>query len=199
MTEPIRQNIIDTLLNSRNILITAHKSPDGDSLGSQLALAGLLDHLTIPYSIVDEGEVPDKYMFLPGIDSVRNIEDLKNTTESFDTLVVIECSNLERIGCVQRLVDDNTKIINIDHHQDNQPFGHINLKDIQASAAGEMIYDILCQGSFPISEAMATNLYTAILTDTGRFHYNSTTPKCLKVSAHLLELGADPVEITDVC
>lgn len=197
MIEPTRQNIIDTLLNSRNVLITAHKSPDGDSLGSQLGLAGLLDHMNIPYTIANEGDIPEKYLFLPGIDSIRNIEKMPETAGSFDTVVIIECSSLDRIGEVQRLIDNDARVINIDHHQDNQSFGHINWQDNQASAAGEMIYDLMRHGSFPISKAMATNLYTAILTDTGRFHYSSTTPNSLRVSAHLIELGADPVEITE--
>lgn len=197
MTEAIRQDIIDTLVKSKHVLVTGHRGPDGDSLGSQLGLAGFLAAQKIPYAIVNQGDIPDKYRFLPGLDTIRDIATFVPPERRFDTAVVLECSNLGRIGEVKRLIDDTCIIVNIDHHQDNVPFGTINLKDIGASAVGEMIYDILRQGSFPIDKSMATNLYTAILTDTGRFHYNSTTPSCLKAAAHLLELGADPVEITE--
>jgi phosphoesterase RecJ-like protein len=197
MTEQIRQNIIDALLQSKHVLITAHRSPDGDSLGSQIGLAGLLKSQGIPHVIVNEGVIPDKYRFLPGIESVCDIRDFKTSGPKFDTAAVIECSTLERIGEVGRLVDEQCRIINIDHHQDNTCFGNINLKETQASAAGEMIYNILRHGSFPIDKEMATSLYTAILTDTGRFHYSSTTPECMKVAGDLLALGADTVEITE--
>ncbi len=193
----IRQKIIDTLLKSKKVLVTAHKSPDGDSLGSQLGLAGFLEDNNIEHTLVNEGVIPDKYRFMPGIEAVLDIEKLSGEVGPFDTAVVIECSNLERIGRVQRLIGPETVVINIDHHQDNVEFGAVNLKIIEAAAAGEMIYDILQQGSYPISRDMATNLYTAILTDTGRFHYSSTTPACLMAAAHLMELGANAAEITD--
>lgn len=197
MTVQTRNDIIDTLLKSRQVLITSHKNPDGDSLGSQLGLSGYLEKNGIASMIVNEGEIPSKYVFMPGIETVRNIDNLTDPAEPFDTVVVIECSNLERIGKVQRLIGEKAIVINIDHHQDNAEFGDINLKEIKASSAGEMVYDLIRNGSGPISAAMATNLYVAILTDTGRFHYSSTTPYCLKVASHLLELGADPVEITE--
>jgi len=197
MQKKIRQEIIDRLLRSRHVLITAHMSPDGDSIGSQLGLAGYLAARKIRFAIVNEGVIPDKYRFLPGAGDIRDIGDIQASEAGFDTAVVIECSNLERTGRVRELISDECVIINIDHHQDNEPFGDINFKDITASAAGEMIFDILRQASADISGAMATNLYTAILTDTGRFHYGNTTPYCLQVASELLQLGADQIEITE--
>jgi phosphoesterase RecJ-like protein len=185
------------MLQSKRVLITAHRNPDGDSIGSQLGLAGFLEARSIPFMIVNEGIVPDKYRFLPGVSDIHDVTDGHVFEAQFDTAVVIECSNLDRIGRVRRLITDDCIIINIDHHQDNMPFGTINFKDINASAAGEMIYDILRQASADITAAMATNLYTAILTDTGRFHYSSTTPYCLRVASELLEQGANQVEITE--
>jgi phosphoesterase RecJ-like protein len=198
MSRKIRQQIIDTLLKSDKVLITAHRSPDGDSLGSQLGLAGILKEKGIPFRIYNEGLIPDKYKFLPGIEEVLEIDEVPNRADKFDTAVIIECSNLDRIGVVKGLIDEDTTVINIDHHQDNIEFGDINLKEIKAAAAGEMIYNILREGSFSFNKDIATNLYTAILTDTGRFHYSSTTPECLKVAADLLRFGADPVEITEM-
>ncbi len=193
----MRQQIIDSLLGAKHVLVTAHKGPDGDSIGSQLGLAGFLKAHEIPYVIVNEGPIPDKYRFLPGIETIHDIEHFPIPQDRFDAAVVIECSSLDRIGQVQKLIDQDCMIINIDHHQDNVPFGAINLKKTDAAAAGEMIYDILLQGSFAIDQSMATNLYAAILTDTGRFHYTNTTPSCMRAAAHLLELGADAVEVTE--
>lgn len=197
MRRRVEQRIIETLLKSRHVLITAHSGPDGDSLGAQLGLAGLLTAQGIGHMIVNEGVVPHKYAFLPGIESVRNIRDVVTAPRRFDTAVVIECSSLDRIGSVSRLIDEQCTVINIDHHPDSTPFGGINMADTTAAAAGEMIHDLLVYGKFTIDAAMATNLYTAILTDTGRFHYNSTTPRSLRTAARLIELGADPEAITE--
>jgi phosphoesterase RecJ-like protein len=197
MSKRIRQQIIDTLLKSKKILLTGHANPDGDSLGSILGLAEALHRRNISYQIANAGGIPDKYRFLPGTDQIIGIGNLEILENDFDTAVVIECSNLERIGEVQKLIGENCQIINIDHHQDNTSFGHINLKCPEASAAGEIVYDILVQGNFALSSDIATNLYTAILTDTGRFHYNNTTPRCLRTAADLIDLGADPVYITE--
>ena len=197
MRQRIRQQIIDDLLGAKHVLVTAHKGPDGDSIGSQLGFAGFLKAHGVPYVIVNEGPIPDKYKFLPGIDTIRDIEHFTVPQIGFDAAVVIECSSLDRIGRVQKLIDKDCMIINIDHHQDNVPFGTINLKETEAAAAGEMIYNILRQGSIAIDQSMATNLYAAILTDTGRFHYANTTPDCLRAAAHLLELGANTVEVTE--
>ncbi len=197
MINEIRREIIDVLLNSKHVLLAGHKDPDGDSLGSQLGLAGFLRNQNVAYKIINEGTVPDKYKFLPGVDEFLDINDVSDTGDRFDTAVALECSNLERMGEVGRLIDKECTIINIDHHQDNIPFGHINMKIPEASAVGEMIYDLLRQGAFSIDRDMAINLYTAILTDTGRFHFNNTTSHSLRTAADLLECGADPVQITE--
>ncbi|MCP4566056.1 MAG: bifunctional oligoribonuclease/PAP phosphatase NrnA [FCB group bacterium] len=197
----IKQDIIDRLNGSNRVLITAHKNPDGDSLGSQLALAGYLKSHNISCAMIDEGEIPGKYQFLPNINLIQDIDKIieneSSSDDKFDTAVVIECSNLERIGRVGKLIGDDCHIINIDHHQDNTPFGSINWKDPSVSAAGELIFDLIRCASAPIDSDMATNLYTAILTDTGRFHFSNTNARCLRVAADLIELGADPERITE--
>ena len=192
-----RQDIIARILSSRRVLVTGHRSPDGDSIGSQLALGGLLAARGIDHLIVNEGAIPGKYRFLPGIDRILEPRQVSTVAGGFDTTAVIECSNLDRIGAVRPLIDEACIIINIDHHQDNVPFGHLNLKDVGASAAGEMLYDLCREGDLSVTADMAVNLYTAILTDTGRFHYSNTTPHCLRVAADLVELGADPTRITN--
>lgn len=197
MDNRVRQEIISRLLNSKRVLVTAHRNPDGDSLGSQLGLGGWLAENNIPYAIINEGGIPAKYKFLPGIDQVQTSGQSVDAPGSFDTAVIIECSQFDRIGKVQSLITSGCTVINIDHHQDNVPFGAINLKDISAAAAGEMIYGLLKAEDFTITRDMATNLYTAILTDTGRFHYSGTTARSLRVAAELIELGADPTAITE--
>lgn len=196
MTENIKRTIIKTLLESKRVLITAHKNPDGDSIGSQLALAGFLSVHHIAHRIINDGSVPGKYKFLPGAETIEDANQTILSVADYDTAVILECSQLERIGAVSRCLKAGCTLINIDHHYDNIPFGKLNLLDTAAAAVGEVIYDLLNSGSYNIDKDTATNLYAAILTDTGRFHYGGTTSRCLRTAARLIDCGADPVRIT---
>lgn len=196
MTENIKQTIIKTLLGSKQVLVTAHKNPDGDSIGSQLALSNFLSAHQVPHRIINEGTMPGKYKFLPGTNRIEDASQAAASDVNYDTVVILECSQMERIGAVSRFMNGSCILINIDHHYDNAGFGNLNLLDTDAAAVGEVVYDLLCTASYHIDKDTATNLYAAILTDTGRFHYSSTTPRCLRTAAHLIECGADPVRIT---
>lgn len=193
----IKKQIIESLLKSRNVLITGHVNPDGDSIGSQLCLSLMLKAKNIRHRVINDGEIPDKYHFLPGCDLIIKPEEFDELSEPFDTAVFFECSNLERAGGVAQLISEDCRVINIDHHIDNDSFGDLNWTDPKASAVGVMIYEMFRDNSIEIDKDMATNLYVAILTDTGRFHFNNTTPRCLRTAADLVEIGADPVCITD--
>jgi phosphoesterase RecJ-like protein len=138
MMKQIKKTILKTLKNARQVLITSHQNPDGDSVGSQLALAEYVSALEIPTVIVNDGIIPAKYRFLPGIDRILNIESYV-PSGGFDVAVVVECSNLARAGKVERLIDPRCAVVNIDHHPDNAAFGSLNWNDVDASAAGEMI------------------------------------------------------------
>lgn len=195
MMKQIKKTILQTLRNARQVLITSHQNPDGDSVGSQLALAEYLSTLNIPAVVVNDGIIPAKYRFLPGIDRILNIESYV-ASGGFDVAVVVECSNLARAGKVERLIDPHCKVVNIDHHPDNAAFGSANWNDVDASAAGEMIYELVREDGASVTPTMAANLYAAILTDTGRFYYSNTTARCLRIAAELIEAGADPTDLT---
>ncbi|MFH1701559.1 MAG: 30S ribosome-binding factor RbfA [Candidatus Zixiibacteriota bacterium] len=192
------QKIIEALDNSGSVLIVGHINPDGDSIGSQLGLAGYLNQRRIKYRIINEGAIPFNYDFLPGVEQLENINDVDGEDESFDTVVFIECSAIARCGKTASLIDpENQNIINIDHHRDNGSFGKINFIDFEAAAAGEMIYDILLYASAEITGDIATNLYTAIVTDTGQFQYSCTTSRSLRIAAALIDKGIDHIEIVN--
>jgi phosphoesterase RecJ-like protein len=188
------------LLTAKSILITSHRDPDGDSIGSQLALAELLGSRGMSFCIINQGELPNKYRFL---DPQRRIQNLNSTTRTqnskmpFDLVFVLDSTCLERIGEAGKLITPGATMINIDHHPDNERFGTFNYIDEEASAVGEMIFSLLKYFSFPITAPVATQLYAAILTDTGRFKFSNTTPLCLKTCAELVEGGADPRYITN--
>ncbi|KPK99616.1 MAG: hypothetical protein AMJ90_09250 [candidate division Zixibacteria bacterium SM23_73_2] len=193
-TEEKIKKILEKIKASQKILLTSHIEPDGDSVCSQLALANYLDSLGKEYQIINQGEIPHKYLFLDEKKRIKNKSRprrLSPNSEGFDLAIFIECSNLDRSGGVRRLLSKKSFLINIDHHQDNSLFGKINYVDHSASAAGEVIYDILDVSGFPLDKKTAELIYVAILTDTGRFRYSSITPKTFRICADLLECGID--------
>ena len=183
-----------------HILITAHRDPDGDSIGCQMAFheywttqkKGTAD-------IVDHGSLPRKYRFLDPDGLFRSPQQIKKKGRRtpWDAVVVFECSSLDRIGSVQSLLTDGLPIVNLDHHRQNSKFGTVNVLDPTAAACGEMLYDLLRFWKAQITPTMARQLAAAIVTDTGRFHYHSTTPRTLKLTAELMRLGADLTNLTD--
>jgi phosphoesterase RecJ-like protein len=192
--------ISNMLLPAKSILITSHRDPDGDSIGSQSALAELLESRGKRFCIINQGDLPGKYRFLDPrrrIQKMNSVHETQISKTPFDLVFVLDCTCLERIGEVGNLITPGVTIINIDHHPDNESFGAFNYIDEEASAVGEMIFSLLKYFAFPLNARVATQLYAAILTDTGRFKFSNTTPLCLKTCAELVEAKADPRYITN--
>ena len=189
---------IESLIKkSKNILITSHMDPDGDSIGSQLAWSSFLKKFKKRFRIINQGQIPEKYLFLDPQNIIENIDAQEYPGFKPDLVFIFECSYLHRIGRVQKLISPQTPLVNIDHHQDNQKFGKINILDKKASAVGEMVFDLFKLAKFKISPQTASWLFAAILTDTGRFRFGSTSSKCLRICAELIDSGANPRLLTD--
>jgi phosphoesterase RecJ-like protein len=190
----------DFIQKSQAILVTSHRDPDGDSIGSQLALAEFLDSQGKNCRIINQGDLPYKYKFLDPQRKIENVSFTKNQKAQktiFDLVIVLDCTSLDRIGDVAELILPDTMLVNIDHHPDNEKFGTFNYVNIEASAVGEIIFGLLKLSGFFLTPEVATQLYASILTDTGRFKFSNTTPHCLMVCAELLESGADPKYVTN--
>jgi len=193
------EKILDLVNSSQRILITSHRDPDGDSIGSQLALDSLLQSFEKPTRIINQGHLPPRYAFL---DPQKRIESFNSGAEGRgldfkpDLIFVLECPSLDRLGEVKKILPVESQIVNIDHHPDNERFGAINYVDLKASAVGEMIYSLLKAYDFPINSTMANQIYASILTDTGRFRYSNTSARCLSICAELIKLGANPKFLT---
>jgi phosphoesterase RecJ-like protein len=195
MTDKALHDIIGAFRGATNVLVTGHRDPDGDLLGSQLALCDYLRSLGKGVVICDEGMIPTRYVFLEGIEEIRT--DCSDLDFEPDLVVVLESTSLERIGAAKDLIPRNCTVINIDHHIGNEHFGHINLVRENASSVAEVLFGILKLAGFRVRRATAEKLYTAILTDTGRFRFSSTTPESLRICAELIEAGVSPRELTD--
>jgi phosphoesterase RecJ-like protein len=182
--------IVNAVTRGRRFLVTAHVKPDGDSIGSQLALAGALRALGKEVQIVNRDAAPSSLQTFPGVSAIECRSDAQG---EFDAVFVLECGDLERTGLSG--IDRHQQIINIDHHPGNTLFGTINWFDNSVAACGEMVFDVIRALGVPLTAEIATHLYVAILTDTGSFHYSNLSPRTFDICRQLLEAGVDPVSV----
>jgi len=175
-------------------LVVTHYNPDGDAIGSALATALALEEMGKEAVVYDKDPVPKILDFLPGREKfVHEITD----TGAFDAVFVVDCGQFNRVGKhIEPLLADHPNIINIDHHRTNESFGRLNMTDYAASSTGELIHRLLTEMKHPISLDVATNLYVAVLTDTGSFQNANSTPEAFEVCARMVRLGVDPAEMS---
>jgi phosphoesterase RecJ-like protein len=181
--------IIDAVHPRQRFVISSHSRPDGDSIGSQLAMAYALRELGKTVVVVNKDQAPGPILQFPGVSDIVIADQV---TEPFDAAIIMECSDLARTG-VSGL--DRSFVINIDHHPGNTGFGDINWFDPSASACGEMVFELVRALGVRISAEIATHVYLAILTDTGSFHYSGITPRTFDICKQTLEAGVDPVQV----
>lgn len=184
--------IITELLRSDTVLISVHKSPDGDALGSQLALMHALEKLGKTVTAHNLDPVPEVYRYLPGSAKISTGSSIAGT---YDAFVVLD-SEPSRTGLFGGKYPA-VRLINVDHHVTNPLEWEFTWLDPVASATGEMVYKIVKGLSVSIDRDIALCLYTAIFTDTGSFRYTNTTPASMRIAADLLEAGADPWLVTE--
>jgi bifunctional oligoribonuclease and PAP phosphatase NrnA len=182
-----KTEICDAIHARKRFLITSHARPDGDSIGSQLAMAYALEALGKEVRLVNADPAPDHYGEFPGLDRIeitRSIEE-----RDAEALIVMESGDLKRTGVAGL---ENRFTINIDHHQGNTNYGSINWVDESAAACGEMVFDLVEALGVPLTIEIATHVYLAILTDTGSFHYSNITPKSFEICRRAVEAGVNP-------
>lgn len=169
-------------------LLTSHARPDGDSIGSQLAMAFALDALGKTVRIVNADPAPAHYYEFAGMDRIEIASGMPPGFEP-EAVVVLECGELSRTG-VEGL--DGRYIINIDHHVGNTMYGALNWFDESAAACGEMVFDLIRALHVPLTLEIATHVYLAILTDTGSFHHSNITPRTFDICRQTVEAGVNP-------
>jgi bifunctional oligoribonuclease and PAP phosphatase NrnA len=176
------------LAAAQHVAVVSHERPDGDAVGSVLAMALSLRLSGRSAEAVLSDGLPGRYRFLPGAASVR-----RDIPAGVDLVVTVDCSTLDRLGPPA----GDLPVINIDHHATNTLFGKINLIDPQASATSELLFDLAPHLRLPIDADVATNLLAGIVTDTIGFRTASTTPRVLQVAADLMTRGAALTEVYD--
>jgi bifunctional oligoribonuclease and PAP phosphatase NrnA len=186
--------IIEAINEGNNFLITAHIRLDGDALGSEMALYLMLRKMGKNVVVYNKDNTPERYRFLP---AAKNIVHNIGNVEQYDVGIVLDCSDLTRVGDEAENIGKIKKLINIDHHFSNNGFCALKMLDPQASSTGELLFRLMQAMRFRLTRDICTNLYAAIITDTGSFHYSSTTEETFRAAGHLVEHGADPQWIAE--
>lgn len=193
MTTDLPYQIASILRRSRNVLIACHVAPDGDCLGSALALHLALIRLGVPAQVASADGVPEPFLTLPGAGRVLTTPP----TARPDVGVAMECSTLDRAGTFAQTLADATVVINIDHHLSNAGYGQLVYWDTSAAAVGEQITKVIQAMRVPIDREIAQCLLTAVVTDTGSFRFPNTTAQTLRLAADLVDAGASVSEIVE--
>jgi phosphoesterase RecJ-like protein len=181
------------LKNASSVLIGSHINPDGDALGSALALSHYLDSLGIDNEVLSHHAAPRNLQFLPGVKRVRQAPK----EEKHDLGIMVDLDSLERLGSTEPYFAQCNRLIVIDHHVPHEAPGDVRIIDTSAPATAVILTRLLVAMNADITPDMATCLLTGVVTDTGSFRFRNTTPEALSVSAMLLERGGNLTQVSE--
>jgi len=184
----------ELLKSAQKLTIVSHVSPDGDTLGSSLALMHALRTLGKDVIMNVDDDISTVYSFLPGIEEFRRFAP--DESVEADLLVIIDASSADRAGNAMEVVKARA-VLNIDHHKTNTRFADYLYLDSDAAATAEIVYSLLQEMGIGLTTDIATCIYEGIYTDTGSFKYSNTTSNTLKTAAELLNYGVNPSLISD--
>lgn len=194
------RDLIDFFKNGDGFFIAVHLSPDGDALGSACALGMALEKMGKRTILACRDTVPQQYVFLPGSERFLTFSEIISRnidTKSYKNLVLVDCNEIKRTGLEKTVLSSAKFAVSavIDHHESDALFGDIRWVVPPVAAAGMLVYYIVDALGVAITEPIASNLYTALVVDTGNFRYPSTTPEVLRVASVLAGAGASPYNI----
>ena len=184
---------VEALLEGDRFLLTAHEGPDGDALGSLLAMHGILEQLgkdSVMFLASKEFPLPVEYRFLP----LEEVFHEAPADVADRTVVFLDCGNIDRMP-VDWLQEHSGRVLNIDHHHDNTRFGDVNLVDVEASSTAEIVHRLGRELGARLTPEIASALYVGLVTDTGRFMYENTNVGAHRMAAELIEAGVDVQDI----
>ncbi len=188
------RKIKETIDKSESFLITTHIDPDGDAVGSVLSMQWVLESFRKKSVVYMKDRIPYNYKFLPSASNVIN----QLPDDHYDTIFVLDCGNLFRVGDGYEKLTGMGQVINIDHHDTNESFGIINLIDTGACSTAEIMYRLYRFLNIPFSYEMAINIYTAIMTDTGSFRYENTNSSAFIICEEMLKHGVSPSYVSQM-
>jgi phosphoesterase RecJ-like protein len=187
------ERVADAIRAGDRFLLTTHENPDGDALGSLLAMHNILEALgkdSVMFLTAKEFPLPVEYRFLP-LEEVFH----EPPADIADRVVIfLDCGNIDRMP-VDFLQNGENMVINVDHHHDNTRFGSINLVDVEASCTAEIVYDLAGLLDVRLTPEIANALYVGVVTDTGKFMYENTDARSHRMAAGLIEAGVQVNEV----
>jgi len=186
------EKIIHQLKLSNNVFIASHINPDGDAVGSLIAMALSLESLGKNITMYNQSPIPAVYQFLPAFDRIIRQTAVKI---NWDTALILDCGNIERIGHFASQIHSIPSIINIDHHITNTGFGNFKYIDSTACSTAEIVYRIIKDMGVLITKDIATSIYTGILTDTGSFRFVNTNRAAFSICYEMIEKGVKPYDV----
>lgn len=182
----------------QKFVLTTHINPDGDAIGSEIAMAEYITHLGKQALIINNSSTPNNYKFLDGNESIIVYEDEHHheLIASADVYIILDISDWDRLRTIGQIIKNVPKPkICIDHHHINYNFADIDIIYEEASSTGELVYEFLTKVNFPIRDITARALYTCILTDTGSFRFSNTSARTHQIASKLIEAGVNGKEI----
>ena len=185
MTNP-PADLVERIRNGQKFVVASHQRPDGDAIGSSMAMALALRALGKEAIVVTDAIPPVFLQPFPDVESIRITPEIN---EAYDAAVIMECSDVGRTGVTGL---DRSPLLNIDHHPGNTGYGAVNWVDESAAACGEMAFALIEAIGAPLTTDVATHIYLAILTDTGSFHFSHLSPRTYDIARRCVEAGADP-------
>ena len=204
MTKPMRTLDLETefkrleelIAGSQSFFLAGHLNPDGDTIGSMLAIGSVLKRLGKKVRLFSQDPVPENLRFLPHAKSIRS--RLPSCKTKFDAAILLECSTPARGGDLEPVLKRAGKVVNIDHHKTSEFYGDINIVEPHSSSTAEIVYRLFYNMNVHVTKREASCLYTGIVTDTGRFHFPATSPRTLEIASRLLETGFKFSRVNDL-
>jgi len=191
MTEENVKIFFEKVERSFKILLLTHRNPDGDAMGSILAMQNFLLHLNKNVRSFCIDKISENFYYLDGVNLIQSNTEILE--DNYDLCIFVDCADLYMTKIEEKIKQTNFKFgtISIDHHITNPEFANLNIIIKNASSTSEIIYKIFSQLKFNIDQSIATDLLTGIITDTGNFTNNATTKESIEIASRLLEIGAD--------
>ena len=187
--ETTAAHVATEIRRRQRFVVASHARPDGDAVGSSMAMALALQRLGKQARVVSRDRVPPQMQVFPSVDS---IEVTDHVDDPGDAVIVLECGDTQRTGIAGL---DGGYVINIDHHPGNTMFGAMNWLDLSAAACGEMVFELIGALGVSLTPEIATHVYIAILTDTGAFHYSNITPRTFDICRQCVEAGVNATAV----
>ncbi|MEC0373066.1 bifunctional oligoribonuclease/PAP phosphatase NrnA [Paenibacillus chibensis] len=184
------------LLKHDDYLVVSHIQPDGDAVSSTVAVGWLLSCLGKKFTLINEGPIPERMRFLLLSDQIVNMEQ-QPLNRTFKHVICVDCADFGRVGLTAQYFEEDALLLNIDHHPTNNGYGSSTLIRPEAAATAEILYDLIQSFGFKWTTAIATAIYTGLLTDTGGFRYSNTSPKVMQIASELLGHGVNGPELSE--